>query len=119
MAAWSIGVQIVGSKIDSAGLVRLVEFFEREFPDYEPDCTMWSGRLAISATVRSPSSPEALESILKAINLALDETGIDVERLSEITSMTLRPASPTPAVPDALPQALLRRVSFHHQRRLI
>jgi hypothetical protein len=113
MAAWTIGVEISGSKIDSAQLGRLVEFLKREFPDYETDCAMWSGFLAVDATVRSPTLPEALESALRAIDLAFDETGVDANRASEITNVTMRRVSPAPDSdsPDSLPHALLRRVS--------
>ena len=113
MAAWTIGVEISGSKIDGARLARLADFFENEFPDYAADCAIWSGRLGIYVTVRSPTLTDALDSTLKAIDLAFDETGIDESHASEITGVTMRPVSPSPASeqPDSLPQALLRRVS--------
>jgi hypothetical protein len=119
MAAWTIGVEVVGSNVDSARFVRLVDFLGREFPDYGTDCAMWSGRLAVSATVRAPTSPEALESFLNAIGLAFEETNIDMHGGAEIASVTLRPASVPRAADttDSLPQALLRRLLSPHRLR--
>src|SRR5919197_913438 len=65
MAAWTIGVEISGSHIDGEGLVRLVDVFAREFPDFKADCALWSGWLGVHTTVTAPTSAEALEAALK------------------------------------------------------
>jgi hypothetical protein len=112
MAAWTIGIEINGSRIDEAGLVRLVEVFEQEFPDFEADCALWSGWLGVHTTVTAPTPAEALEAALKAIDLAFDEADIDVNRTAEVMNVTMRRARRLAVVPhaDSLPQAVLRRV---------
>jgi hypothetical protein len=112
MAAWTIGIEISGSRIDGEGLARLVAVFEQEFPDFETDCALWSGWLGVHTTVTSPTPAEALDAALRAIDLAFDQADIDRSRASEVMNVTMRRARRLTLVPhaDSLPQALLRRV---------
>ena len=112
MGSWTVGVEINGSRIDGEGHLRLVEVFEREFPDFETECALWSGWLGVQTTVTAPTPSEALEAALKAIDFAFDEADIDVSRAAEVINVTMHRARRLASVPDpdSLPQALLRRV---------
>ena len=112
MGKWTIGIEIAGSRVDGEGLTRLERIFEREFPDYEIDCAIWSGWLGIQATVRSPTLPDALEAVLKTIDFAFDEAGIDPGRAADVVNVTMR-RPPTTPIPDrsGLPQTLLQQVA--------
>jgi len=118
MGTWTIGVQISGSRIDGEGLARLEDVFEREFPDYEADCALWSGLLGVHTTVRSPTPGEGLDAALRAISLAFDEAEVDMKGTSEIISVTMRRVLRPTAVPDtdSLSKTLLGRLSPSHRR---
>jgi hypothetical protein len=107
---WAVEIEISGASIDAGGLVRLEKAFERDVPHFEADCALWSQLLAVQGVVESSEDPrEALASALKMMSSAFDEAGIDMDRASEITNVSIRrtrrrkPASD----PDSLPQALL------------
>ncbi len=115
MAAWTIGVEIRGARIDAEGLVRLDEVFKRKLPEFEADCAIWSGWLAVHGIVRAPTPTEAVDSALTTIGSAFDDAGIDMSRESEIINVTmrrvLRARSASDSDADSLSRALLRLVS--------
>jgi hypothetical protein len=91
LPTWTIGIEFSGARIDANELVRFDNVFRREFPDFEADCALWSGSLAVQLRVRSATPPDALDSGLRTIEFAFDEAGIGANRFSEITNMTVRP----------------------------
>ena len=112
MPTWTIGMEIDGARVDAQGLLRIENVFKRDFPDFDADCSIWSGRVAIQVTVRSPTPPEALESALRTVDLAFEETGVDVNRTAVIYTLTMRNVlrESWPSENDSLPRALLRRL---------
>ena len=117
MATWTIGIEINGARIDAEGLVRLADVVNRDFPEFDADCAVWSGRLAVHGRVQSATPGEALSSALTIVDSAFDEAEIDTPRSSEITNVTIRRVLRAPSASDAdsLPRALLRRVSPSHR----
>jgi hypothetical protein len=113
LPTWTIGIEISGARIDAEGLLRVENVFKREFPDFGADCAIWSGRLAIQVTVRAPTPPDALESALRTIEFAFEETGLDINRTAVIDTVTVRDVLRESWSPGAesLPRALLRRLS--------
>jgi hypothetical protein len=110
---WVVEIEISGASIDAGGLVRLEKAFER-VPHFEADCALWSRLLAVQGVIESSEDPrEALASALKMVSSAFDEAGIDMDRASEITNVSIRRTRHRKPVsdPDSLPQALLGLVS--------
>ena len=112
MVTWTIGVEINGARIDPEGLVRLDEVFKRKVPEFEADCAIWSGWLAVHGIDKGSTSAEALDSAMATIDSAFDDAGIDMNRVSEIIKVTmsrgLRATSASDSDADSLPRALLR-----------
>lgn len=111
---WTVGIEIGSTRIDAEGLVRLEEAFRRDVPHFEADCALWSQLLAVRGFVESSEDPrEGLAFALETVSSVFDKAGIDIDRASEITSVTmLRAGQRTPASHgDSLPQALLRLTS--------
>jgi hypothetical protein len=93
LPTWTIGIEISGARIDAEELVRFDNVFKREFPDFETNCALWSGSLAVQLLVRSPTPPDALDAALRTIAFAFDEAGINANRVAGITKMTVRPGA--------------------------
>ena len=111
MVAWTIEIEIRGSRIDGEGLVRLRGVFEREIPDFEANCELWSGVLAVHGTVKAETPDEAFASALETMSAAFDQAGVDPARKSEITSVTLRRTrAATTGDSQTLSYALLKRL---------
>jgi hypothetical protein len=113
MPGWTIAIEITGSSIDADGLVRLEKVFEHDFPDFHAECVIWSGRLGVHLTVRSPTPPDALESAMRMLEFAFDEARLDIDRVAVFENVTMRPV-PRREVSetDALPRTLLRRLTL-------
>jgi hypothetical protein len=109
---WIVGIQLSGARIDGERLIRLENVFRSQFSDFDADCALWSGWLAVQGVVQSGTPIEALESALATINSAFDEARLDMDRVSEITDVTMRRARGMSASEeDSLPRALLRLLS--------
>jgi hypothetical protein len=91
LPTWSIGIEISGARIDAEEFARFDNVFKREFPDFETNCALWSGSLAVELLVRSATPPDALDAALRTIEFAFYEAGIGANRVPEITNMTMRP----------------------------
>lgn len=112
MGAWTIGVEVRGSRIDADGLDRLVDVLGREFAAFDAECALWSGRLAVNGVVDAPTPVEALERALAIVDLAFDQAEIDTDHRSSIARVTMRDERRSGAASGAgsLPLALLRRL---------
>lgn len=90
MGAWSIGVEICGSRIDSLRFARLVRVLRRDFAAFDADCRPPSEWLSVHGVVESRTPEEALASALSTLNDAFDQAAIDMEHVSSIANVTLR-----------------------------
>ena len=114
MPGWTIAIEINGSSVDAKGLVRLEKVFEHEFPDFDADCAIWSGRLGVHLTVRSPTPPEALESAMRMLDFAFEEARLDIDRVAVFETVTMRPVPRREASDaDVLPRPLQRRLTLN------
>jgi hypothetical protein len=96
LPTWSIGIEISGAPpigFSGSELARFDSVFKREFPDFETNCALWSGSLAVQLLVRSATPPDALDAALRTIEFAFDEAGINANRVAGITNMTVRPGA--------------------------
>jgi len=111
MVAWTIGIEIGGARADGEGLLRLLDVFERDIPNFVADRAFSSGRLVVCGTVESEFASEALISALATTSDAFDAAGIDERQTSEVMSVTLRRAGEDASTEsDWLSPALLRRI---------
>ena len=86
---WRIELEISRLTIDKPQLARLEDALRETFPELNANCAARSGRLAVRATDTSIAPTEALERVLTRISSALDLAGIDIERESEVTNVTM------------------------------
>jgi hypothetical protein len=110
---WTVGIEISGTRIDGEGLVRLEQAFKGDVPHFEADCALWSHLLAVQGVVESSEDPrEALASALATVSSVFDKAGIDINRASAITTVSMRRAARrTSGSNGSLPEALLRLAS--------
>lgn len=90
MSAWTIGVEIRGSSIDSLRFARLVRVLRKDFADFDAECEPSSERLAVRGVIKSRTPQEALASALDTLNTAFDRAAIDMEHVSSIANVTLQ-----------------------------